>query len=104
MSRCQLTVAPTLAEEPLGNVVVEAKNAARPTIVFPSGGLPEMIEHGVDGYVCSDKSVDALEAAFRAYLIEPGKCEREGAAAKNSLQRLGVAQFTERWNAIYDHA
>src|SRR5262249_8558258 len=53
----EVLVAPSLVEEGLGLVVMEAKAAGIPSIVFPSGGLPEMIQHGVDGFVCRDKSV-----------------------------------------------
>ena len=64
-------VAPTLTEEPLGLVVMEAKAAGLPSVVFPSGGLPEMIEHGVDGFICRDKSVEALTEALNLYLTDP---------------------------------
>jgi glycosyltransferase involved in cell wall biosynthesis len=104
MARCRLTVTPTLTDEPLANVVLEAKNAGRPTIVFPSGGLPEIVEHGVDGYICREKTVEAIENALRYYLDEPGRSEREGAAAAASLERLGVARFDDCWNGIYDDA
>jgi glycosyltransferase involved in cell wall biosynthesis len=95
-------VAPTLTEEPLGLVVMEAKAAGLPSVVFPSGGLPEMIEHGVDGYICRDKSVEALTEALNLYLTDPSLTLRQGAAAKASLRRLGVEEFANRWLAVYE--
>jgi glycosyltransferase involved in cell wall biosynthesis len=98
---CHVHVCPSVWDEPLANVVMEAKLAARPSIVFPSGGLPEIVSHGVDGFVCPDKSAHALAAALRAYLDCPEMIGRQGAAARESLERLGVMRFREAWAAVY---
>jgi glycosyltransferase involved in cell wall biosynthesis len=100
----EVLVAPTLTEEPLGLVVMEAKAAAIPSIVFPSGGLPEMIEHGVDGFVCCNKSVEALANALKLYLKDSSLAARQGAAALRSLERFGVREFADRWFAVYETA
>ncbi len=92
---------PSLCQEGLGTTVLEAKEAGLPSIVFPSGGLPELVTDGVDGTVCQEKTVEALVAACRRYLEEPDLAPRQGAAARVSLVRLGVAEFAERWDALY---
>ena len=89
-------------EEALGLVVFEAKRAGRPSIIFPSGGLPELIRHGCDGWVCSSKTKDALVAAMTYYLMNPGLAKVHGEAARASLAGLGVDTFAERWRAVYD--
>lgn len=99
---CEILVNPSLLEEALGLVVMEAKAAGIAAIVFPSGGLPEMIEHGVDGYICRDKTVGALEEALRFYLDDPSLARRHGAAAQDSLARLGIPDFARRWLAVYE--
>jgi glycosyltransferase involved in cell wall biosynthesis len=101
---CEVLVAPSLWEEPLGLVVMEAKQAGTPSIVFPSGGLPEMIEHGVDGYVCRDKTVEALEDQLRFYLNDRSLVRQHGAAARDSLARFGIANFGRRWLGVYKAA
>jgi glycosyltransferase involved in cell wall biosynthesis len=100
----EVLVAPTITEEPLGLVVMEAKAAAIPSIVFPSGGLPEMIEHGVDGFVCSNKSVEALAETLTLYLEDSSLAARHGAAALRSLDRFGAREFADRWLAVYETA
>ena len=102
LGNCELLVAPSIWEEPLGLVVMEAKQAGIPSIVFPSGGLPEMIEHGVDGYICADKTADALEEALRSYLDNPALSSLHGNAARNSLEKLGVEEFGRRWLSVYE--
>jgi glycosyltransferase involved in cell wall biosynthesis len=99
----ELLVAPSIFEEPLGLVVMEAKAAGIPSIVFPSGGLPEMIQHGVDGFVCRDKSVEALIDALKVYLENPLIAAQEGVAAQASLERLGIPKFGSRWLSVYEN-
>jgi glycosyltransferase involved in cell wall biosynthesis len=88
--------------EALGNVVIEAKLAGCCSIVFPSGGLCELIEEGVDGIVCRDVSAEALAEALRPYLSNPELARQHGQAARASLARLGIANFAQRWLQIYE--
>lgn len=104
LSRCQVLAAPTLTEEPMGNVVMEAKQAGLAAIIFRSGGFPEVIEHAVTGYVCPEKTAEALAVALRAYLSDPARAAAEGRAARASLSKLGVDAFAERWEQIYAEA
>ena len=98
-------VCPSVEREAFGNVVVEAKQVGRPSLIFPTGGLTELVEHGVDGYVCPEKSVAALERALAVYEYSPGMAREQGAAARRSLDRLGGGRtFCEEWVAVYECA
>lgn len=101
---CDITAAPTIAEEPMGNVVMEAKQAGKAAIIFRSGGFPEVIEHGETGYVCEEKSAECLAEALRYYLENPDEARRQGKAAKASLKALGVETFNKTWRKIYEDA
>ena len=54
MRQCHVHVCPSRWEEPYGLVAVEAKTVGIPSIIFPSGGLKELIEHGTNGYLVYD--------------------------------------------------
>ncbi len=95
---------PSLCDEALGMTVMEAKGAGKPSIVFPSGGLPEMVEDGIDGIVCRSKDAAALEEACRSYLQKPGLITVQGAQARASLTRLGVPGFERRLAEVYESA
>src|SRR5690606_33638739 len=84
--------------------VMEAKQAGRAAIVFPSGGLPEMIEHGVDGLVCPNSSREALLAALRFYADSPAAVIEHGEAARRSSERLGTLTFAQQWLDVYHRA
>ena len=51
--------------EAFGLVVSEAMFCGVPSIVTPVGGLPEQINDGVNGYVCTETSGPALLEAFK---------------------------------------
>ena len=103
LASAAVLVVPSVWEEPLSNVVGEAKAAGRPSVVFPRGGLPELIEHGVDGYICRDTSVDALVEGLCYYLDDPQRTLAHGRAALASMSRLGIVHFEEAWLNIYKH-
>jgi glycosyltransferase involved in cell wall biosynthesis len=100
--RAAIHVAPSLWEEPLGTVVLEAKRISRPSVVFPSGGLVELVNHGVDGYVCETKSVPALVGGLRWMLADRNRLQRLGAAAREDYdRRFGPERFAEQWANVY---
>lgn len=105
LHRAAVHVAPSLSEEPGANAVLEAKRAGTPSVVFPSGGLPEMVRHGVDGYICREKSVDALVEALRWMLSDRVRLKAMGRAAREDEEaRFGKARFAQEWAAIYRQA
>lgn len=97
-----LHVCPSLFPEPSANVVVEAKQAGVPSVVCPMGGLPELIEHRKDGYICRDCSVAALVEGLRYYLDRPEERDRAGAAARKSLEeKFGLERFRRQWADVF---
>lgn len=94
-------VAPSLIDEALGLVVLESKQAAIPAIVFPSGGLPEMIEHGETGWVCRDKTAADVADHLARYLEDPALAAQHGAAARASLDRFDTDSFAAGLMAVF---
>jgi glycosyltransferase involved in cell wall biosynthesis len=49
--------------EPFGMVMIEAMACGTPVIAFPGGSVPEVIQDGVNGFVCTsvDEAVEAVE-------------------------------------------
>lgn len=98
-------VCPSVGSEAYGHVIIEAKLMARPSIVFPTGGLVELVQHGIDGWICPQPSVESLEAAFRAYEEDPALSRTQGEAGLASLPRLrGDGTLGEQWRRIYAEA
>ena len=92
---------PSVWDEPLANVVLEAKASGLPSIVFPVGGLPEVVEHLVDGYICKTPSVEALEEAIGYLADNRSACRRLGENARSALEgRFGIDRFRREWLAV----
>jgi glycosyltransferase involved in cell wall biosynthesis len=101
LAACEALVVPSLFDDPSPNVVMEAKRAGKPAIAFPRGGLPELIEHGVDGLLCRDATKSALAQALKAYLQNPALAREHGAATAVTGTRFGNTCFGARWREVY---
>lgn len=101
-NRCDVHVCPSVCDEALANVVLEAKQSGKPSIIFPSGGLPELVRHDIDGYCCREKTSAELVKAMQYYLEQPEKILEHGAAARLSLEKaLEVERFPVKWARVY---
>jgi len=88
-----LLVVPSTAVDATPRVILEAFAAGVPVLAFASGGIPEIVEHGVTGFLVEERSPKALALAIRDLLREPHRlreaAERACAKARSefSLER-----------------
>jgi len=61
--------------EPFGMVIVEALAAGTPVLAFAQGAAPEIIEHGVNGFLVEDEHEMAAMVP-KAAEIDPAECRR----------------------------
>lgn len=101
LARCEALVVPSLFNDPSPNVVMEAKEAGKAVIAFPRGGLPELIEHGVDGLLCPQATQSALAQALRVYLENPALANEHGLAGAVSRTRFRNGHFGASWTEVY---
>lgn len=97
-----LHVCPSVYDEPLANVLIDAKKHSMPSIIFDVGGLPEIIEHKVNGYICKEKTALALEKTIEYYFMHQNICKEMGQNAFNSLEELRIDKFSERWLNVFE--
>jgi glycosyltransferase involved in cell wall biosynthesis len=105
MSAAYVLAAPIPAEESFGNVVLESQAAGLPPVIFPNGGLTELVEHEVTGYVCQECSVEALVCGLRYFLDDPAardKMSRSCRAAFGTADHsYSPARFKNQWTGIF---
>jgi glycosyltransferase involved in cell wall biosynthesis len=100
LEQCDLHVQPA-RREVFPNSVLEAKAFGLPSVVSDAGGLPELVEHLVDGYICRDVSAEGLYDGIRYFLDDPGAREAAGRAARRSLERFSEERTSDLWAGLY---
>ncbi|SFV09995.1 Glycosyltransferase involved in cell wall bisynthesis [Alicyclobacillus macrosporangiidus] len=86
-SQIDVLVVPSLWQEPLGRIVLEAHSHGVPVIGSKRGGIPEMIDDGVTGWLFEPEQPNSLASVVRA-VINDKALIRE--MAKNCRRRTVV--------------
>jgi glycosyltransferase involved in cell wall biosynthesis len=97
-------VCPSVYEEPLANVLIDAKQNKVPSIIFNVGGLPEVITNNVDGIICDNITEKDLYLAIESCFINRNLTKEMGFNAKDSLTKLDVNNFKTNWLNIFKHS
>src|SRR5262249_4932505 len=80
--------------EPFGLVMIEAMACGTPVVALRSGSVPEVIDHGVSGYI-----VDGVAGAVEALAALPAL---DRALVRATFEaRFTVEQMTQDYLAIY---
>ena len=72
--------------EPFGMVMIEAMACGTPVLSFAEGAAPEIVSHGVNGFLCGDET-DMAAAIRRAGGIDRSLC-RASVQERFSLERM----------------
>lgn len=87
--------------EALGRVTVEAMAAGRPVVGNNSGATPEMVDHGITGYIY-DGSVESLAEYMEKILLDPEKAKIMGQKGRSkALEMFTIEKYCEKINKIY---
>ena len=93
-----LLVVPSLWEEPLGMVAIEALANNVPVITSGKGGLSESVRHNLNGLICPPERPASLGQAIAQLYDDPSLYNRLSAAAADS-----VAHFLDRSRLISEY-
>jgi glycosyltransferase involved in cell wall biosynthesis len=81
--------------EPFGLSIVEAMAMQKPVIACGTGGVPEIITHGRDGWLVEERSGEAVAAAVSTLLNDGELCRQLGQRARETVRN----RFTPRQQA-----
>lgn len=86
-------------KEGMGRVTAEAMAAGRPVIGANDGATPELIEHGITGFLYS--RTEDLHGLMQALIDDSAKAEGMGVAgAEVAAERFSIEQYGEKVLAI----
>jgi glycosyltransferase involved in cell wall biosynthesis len=72
--------------EPFGLAIVEAMAMRKPVIACNTGGVPEIITHGRDGWLVEERSADAVATAISTLLNNGELCRQLGQRARETVR------------------
>ena len=75
LSRAKALLFPIDWEEPFGMSVIDANACGTPVVAFRRGSMPELIEHGVNGFL-ADTEQEFKDYMLRVDEIDPADCRR----------------------------
>ena len=103
MARASVHCCPSRPEqrEAFGNVVVEAKMCGVPSIVTPSGDLPDLVAHKVDGWVCGAADALSIADGIEYFLTRPDALAAAGRAARASSAAYAEDRFAAAWASVF---
>lgn len=95
MSRARAFLFPVSWEEPFGLVVAEAMAAGTPVVATPRGSLPELVAHGVTGFL------GETDDELAAYITRVAEIDR--AACRRRAEALyGFERMVSDYESLYD--
>jgi glycosyltransferase involved in cell wall biosynthesis len=80
-----LFVHPSYAE-PFGLAIAEAMAMRKPVIACSTGGVPEIITHGKDGWLVEERSAEAVATAITTLLNDGELCRQLGERARETVR------------------
>ncbi|EMR74204.1 glycosyltransferase [Thaumarchaeota archaeon SCGC AB-539-E09] len=96
-------VAPTIYE-PLGIRVIEAMSCEKPVIASKVGGIPEIIDHGKNGYLVPPLNHKAISDHIKILLADNKLAEQVGKQArKKVLEKFSAEEMIKRTVDLYKH-
>lgn len=98
-------VVPSLCFESFGLAAAEAMAHGLPVIASRIGGLAEVVEDGVTGFLVEPGDVTALALAMQRLWNDPERCRQMGAAARDkALREYSSDVYYWRLLSVYEKA
>ncbi len=98
-SAADVFVIPSLMDN-LPNTVLESLMCGTPVIGFPVGGIVDMIQNGVNGYVTEEVSSDALQQTILFFLNKDDSFDRRK-IRDNASKEYDLKIQAERYSKLY---
>lgn len=101
LAALDVVVVPSLSEA-FGLVAAEASALGKSVIATRTGGLPEVVEHGVSGLLVPPRDPAALADAIVLLLRDPDMRARMGEAGQQVVrERFGLGRMADELVAVY---
>ncbi len=80
-----VVIYPSTAQEPFGLTMLESLATGKPIVVTHSGGMPEIVSYGINGYVVPIKDFEQLASEIVRLLEDKKLARRLGATGRRTV-------------------
>ncbi len=94
LAKARALVFPTLWCEAFGIVTIEALASGTPVITTHNGAMPEIVDHGITGFLCKDAG-EMADAMRKAGGLKPADC------LARVIERFNCRRMAEGYAALY---
>jgi glycosyltransferase involved in cell wall biosynthesis len=96
-----LAVLPSVGGEGSPAAIKEAMACGIPIVASRTGGVPEILQDGIQGLLVPPGDEAALAAALRRLLQDPDLRSRLGAAGRERVREFSMERMIEKTEAVY---
>jgi glycosyltransferase involved in cell wall biosynthesis len=101
----EFSLYPSCFEEPFGLAMLESMATAKPIIVSRAGGMPEVVQDGVNGFVVTMANKEELADKCLELLRHPGRCRRMGRQGRMMVETYWAKEkMTRATLSVYRNA
>jgi glycosyltransferase involved in cell wall biosynthesis len=94
---------PSSSQEPFGLTMLEAMASGKPLVVTHSGGMPEIVKEGVNGFVVPIRNHEDLAARIIELLQNPDLAKRMGMTGRKMTEEVfNTAVMAQNTQTIYE--
>lgn len=102
LNECDVFILPSYTEGlPLS--ILEAMSYHKPIISTPVGGIPSIVENGVNGTLITPGNHAEIENALRNYIDNPQLITTQGEESAKRVSAFLPENVSNRLSAIYEH-
>ncbi len=101
-SACDVFVAPYV-EDNLPNTVIESIACGTPVVAFRTGGVPEIINHGENGYLAEPFDVEDLTNGINWVLSNPEYDKLSRNAREKAVENFDLKKIASRYIETFQH-
>jgi glycosyltransferase involved in cell wall biosynthesis len=94
-TRAAAVVCPAIHPENCPVVIQESLAAGRPVIATPVGGIPELLDDGVEGLLVPMADVNAIATAMRSIMDDPEMAQQMG---RNGRRRISREEYSRDYH------
>ncbi|NOY70511.1 MAG: glycosyltransferase family 4 protein [Deltaproteobacteria bacterium] len=87
--------------EGMGRVIVEAMAAGKPVVASRVGGIPDLVKHGVNGFLVPPEDPEALGEEILRLAADPELRNAMGAAGKRLAPSYDISSMVEKLDVLY---